>query len=473
MEDKVTVTDELAAQYELHDILGEGGQGSVYTTNFDKILVKFLNKNISNDKKNEFNKRMRFLRRLNLNHLNISLPIVLLANEDTGYVMEVMDEMIPLSKLLVPEDDDVGHWYLKTGGIKRRLSLLLKLAKTVNDIHSEGLAFGDISPTNIFISEDPSFSEIQLIDCDNITPVSDIGKSFIYTPQYGAPEMIRGESGYNTLTDAWSFSVIAFQLLTINHPFKGILFESMGVEESEKKLERGELSWIYDSNDVSNQSTKSGVPRELVISPKMMALFQNTFGLNKSTITRATIQEWIEALETVLHSLKVCSNSECAAHFLYKKTSKCPFCESKSKAIIILKTIRWEPSRNQDKDEDLLESRGRYYNLPKLGLPKVVLNQGESIDISRNLFEDFIEDGTSLKLEYQDSGALRLIPKDNKQITIRICEDESSLNYIEGKEHILGNPVKLPPGGVKKHYAVHLGEINEPHRVILFDWLGR
>ena len=473
-EEKEIVIDELAAQYELHDKLGEGGQGAVYSTNFDKVLVKLLNtKKLSQNKKIEFNKKMKFLRRLNLENINVSLPIVLLANEHTGYIMELMDEMIPLSKLLVLEDGiDIKQWYLKTGGIKRRLTLLLKLAKIVNDLHSEGLAFGDISPANIFISENPEYSEVQLIDCDNITPVSDIGNDWIFTADYAAPEMIREESGYNTLTDAWSFSIIAFQLMTLNHPFKGIIFEEIEVEQADEKLANGSLPWIFD-NDTSNESTGNGVPPELVVSPKMMLLFQKTFAQSKSIDTRATMQEWITVLETVLYSLQTCSNSECSTSFLYKKKNKCPFCDSKNKQFIILKTIRWEPDRKQDDNEELLDTSPRYRDLPLLGLPKVILNQGESIDISRNLFEDFIEDGTSLRFDYKDNGILRLIPKDNKQITLRVCEDKDSISYIEGKEHLLGKAVKISPGGVRRHYAVHLGELNEPHRVIIFDWLGR
>jgi len=469
---KKIVMDELAAQYELQDLLGEGGQGAVYQTNFDKVLVKILKKNTSDKKKNEFNQKMRFLKRLDLQDFHISLPIVLLANDDTGYIMEVMDEMMTISKLLIVDNDDVKQWYLETGGIKRRIELLLKLAKIINDLHSEGLAFGDLSPSNIYISENSDFSEVQLIDCDNISPVSDIGDANIYTAEYGAPEMVRGESGYNTLTDVWSFAIIAYQLLTLNHPFKGMLFDEIDIEEAEQKLANGELPWVYDENDFSNEATGSGLPWDLVISPKMMTLFQKTFTNNGAVKTRATIQEWITVLERVMHSFKVCSNSNCSAHFLYKKKALCPFCESKSKPSIILKTICWQPTREQDNNEDAQEENGRYCDLPPLDLPKVILNQGEMIDISRHLFENFITNGTSLRLEYQEN-ALRLIPKDNKQITVRICENKDSIHYIEGKEHLLGKAKKIPSGGVRKHYTLHLGELNEPHRVILFNWLGR
>ena len=76
-------------------------------------------------------------------------------------------------------------------------------------------------------------------------------------------------------------------------------------------------------------------------------------------------------------------------------------------------------------------------------------------------------------MNYHDNGVLELISKDNKQVTIRICDDPNSRQFVKGKEHSLSGITKLRPGRVKKHYAVHLGEITEPHRVIMFDWLGR
>ena len=45
-----------------------------------------------------------------------------------------------------------------------------------------------------------------------------LGHGHLHTPGYGAPEVVRWESGVNSLTDAWSLAVIAFQLLTHRHP---------------------------------------------------------------------------------------------------------------------------------------------------------------------------------------------------------------------------------------------------------------
>ena len=87
--------------------------------------------------------------------------------------MELMDGLIPLEKVmneteeLIASEGSIEH-YLSTGGLKRRMTILAKLARTLSDLHARGLAYGDLSPANIFVSENADYSEVWLIDCDNI-----------------------------------------------------------------------------------------------------------------------------------------------------------------------------------------------------------------------------------------------------------------------------------------------------------------
>jgi serine/threonine protein kinase len=78
---------------------------------------------------------------------------------------------------------------------------------------------------------------------------------------YAAPELIRKESGNNTQTDAWSFAVIALQLLANIHPFNnGIAVQDEEPEIAEEKSERGEFPWIFDTEDDSNEWSGVGFP---------------------------------------------------------------------------------------------------------------------------------------------------------------------------------------------------------------------
>ena len=102
--------------------------------------------------------------------------------------------------------------FRNTGGLSRRVRVLARLARLLASLHGRALAYGDLSPTNIFVSRSHEHAEVWLIDCDNISVLCREGGQKIYTREYGAPEVLRRDSGINSLTDSWSFAVIAFQI---------------------------------------------------------------------------------------------------------------------------------------------------------------------------------------------------------------------------------------------------------------------
>ncbi|TOM80986.1 protein kinase, partial [Vibrio parahaemolyticus] len=187
-------------------------------------------------------------------------------------VMELMDGLVPLKSLLdsfieatdsISEENQTPHIqnYLDQGGLRRRIRILCQLARTLNQLHSRGMLYGDISPDNIFVSDDPNYSETWLIDCDNISFESHCGLT-VHTPDYGAPEVVRGDAMLSSLTDCWSFAIIAYQLLTHNHPLKGDLVND-GEPEMEEEALRGEHPWINDPNDPDNECW-SNLPIQLI-----------------------------------------------------------------------------------------------------------------------------------------------------------------------------------------------------------------
>jgi DNA-binding helix-hairpin-helix protein with protein kinase domain len=58
--------------------------------------------------------------------------------------------------------------YRDTGSFGRRLQILKQLAETLAKLHGRGLAFGDLSPNNIFVSQSVEHHQVWLIDADNI-----------------------------------------------------------------------------------------------------------------------------------------------------------------------------------------------------------------------------------------------------------------------------------------------------------------
>jgi serine/threonine protein kinase len=223
------------------------------------------------------------------------------------------------------------------------MTILAKLARTLADLHSRGLAYGDLSPANIFVSKNPDFSEVWLIDCDNICvnqresfdSVETEGKpGHIFSPGFGAPEVVSGERFVSSLTDAWSFATIAMKLLTTNHPFIGAVVEN-GTPEDEERAFAGELPWIYHRTDTSNaldEYSPKGIPLELVALKPLIKLFEQCFNVGKDNpLARPNLSEWAEKFEQLAHLLVKCQNHECGSSFNFSVNEgqlECPFCGS-------------------------------------------------------------------------------------------------------------------------------------------------
>jgi serine/threonine protein kinase len=346
---KRIVTDEFGQDFELIKPLGQGGQGIVCSTQFDTVLVKMSTQR-DRAKKKSWLEHIRWLMRQPLEQLNIAKPfsrIAMNAN-NVGYAMEFMGDLISLESLMNYTEESIAsegtpEQYLASGGLKRRMKLLAKLARILADLHARGMAYGDLSPANIFISEDTNHAEVWLIDCDNICinqresfdSTEMEGKAGrVFSPGYGAPEVVNGDRCVSSLTDSWSFAVIAMKLLTTNHPFVGDVVDN-GTPEDEEKAFAGEFPWIYHPSDFSNsldEDSPKGLPIELVALKPLKILLERCFNAGKKEpLIRPSLSEWAEVFEKLAHLLVNCQNDDCNASFNFLLEDGkliCPFCES-------------------------------------------------------------------------------------------------------------------------------------------------
>ena len=316
------VSDTLGHSYLLTSKLGQGGQGSVWRTDQAQVLIKQLTAQGSEQRQRAIY-QLTWLMRQDLDGLHIAKPLALLRAPDAGYVMELMEGLTALTGSLELVADEGVEGFLQSGGLVRRLTLLKQLATTLALLHARGMLFGDLSPDNIYVSSQVEHAELWLIDCDNISFESTPCRA-LYTPDYGAPELVAGRADFSTRTDVWSFAVIAFQLLTGNHPFKGDLVND-GEPDLEAQALAGVLPWIGHPDDTSNASSR-GMPLSMSATGKLALLFSRCFeaGLT-DPLARPAMAEWLEALVEAAERSIHCT--ACTSTYLLNPTKTCPFCD--------------------------------------------------------------------------------------------------------------------------------------------------
>jgi eukaryotic-like serine/threonine-protein kinase len=323
------VIDTKGQKFNIDKQIGEGGQGAVYRCkNQPRLLIKIINdKDVNKTKKS-----LEYLNNLPIpNDAHFTIPITLLESKNekkiNGYVMNLVRSMTPIWKIIDNTDKEnvkTLDFYKNTGGLLRRLEILHQMAYHINLIHSIPLVYCDLSLFNIFISEDTNFSEVWFIDSDNLKLSSEKRNSFIYTPMNGSPEVVNRKNEHSIYSDLYSFALVAYWLLSLNHPFEGK--KVLGMEEEPNgwddedtdntidediyiKLDRGELPWGLSQEDDTNHSPKNtGIPYDLILTEFLYDLFERTFSEKGRTNpkSRPSIRLWIYAIIEAIGKINIC-----------------------------------------------------------------------------------------------------------------------------------------------------------------------
>ncbi len=413
---KTVIGEHSGAEYKIIEEIGRGAQGRVFSLDGGRYALKILGKKSS--KKSQLLKRqISYIKTRDLDDLPISKPLEQIKGDYLGYIMEMATDMMPLENLLKPSSEE--DWWQKTGGIKKRLLILSKLSNILAELHSRGLIYGDLSPRNIFISDDPEYSEIYLIDVDNITHESKVGKA-VYTPGYGAPEIVTGISGADTYTDSFSFSVIAYQLLTLNHPFIGDYVNS-GDPELEDKAYASSIPWINNTTDKTNQSSV-GYNQSITVPLLMMTEFKNTFEINlNNKLKRTTSLKWYEIINKALTSLIHCS--KCKNYYNYSKFKKsnCPFCGYSSEYLGVISIV---PLNFNIKKEIQKEYEIDIKDVPVIGneLKRIITKPNEYISMTGN---DLFLNASNVELFKIKTDETKVYIKGITQSEISICNEKT------------------------------------------------
>ena len=459
MSDSRFVVDANGARYELGALLGCGGQGAVYAVKGGRLAVKIIDAGDAGQR-DRLRRQLAYVRRLPLQEMALARPIEMLRPPHTGYVMELLTGMTPIKSLMTPPrgTKSMVEWYLQSGGLRRRLLVLARAAHVMAQIHGKGLAYSDPSPANIFISEDQSLAVVWFIDTDNLryesSPSVNTG---IYTPGFGAPEIVCGRSGVNTLTDAHALAVIAFQTLTLAHPFIGDLVND-GDPELEEQAFAGTLPWIDDADDGRNRAN-FGVPRDLVLSQRLRNGFDRTFGKGRVMPTARTgASEWAERLYAAADLTIPCA--ACGGSY-YVTCRSCPWCEAARPTFVAVLIQLWDPKYGP---EGGILHKPQSSGLRPVRVGQAALTDVRELNITRRLAFGQTDAGCddSVVAVTLSSSVVKLKSCDGCEYTLMSASGGRSTTVSDREQSM-----DLAVGHAS--WRLHFGDPNTLHRVATFE----
>ena len=202
--------------FRLIEEIGRGGMGTVWRADridggFEQsVAIKLIRSAWDSA---EMIGRFRAERQIlaNLNHPNIAHLI------DGG----VTDDALPWLALEYVDGTDLRSYCDQHQlGIEARLKLFLTVCAAVSHAHTHLVVHRDLKPSNLMVNRN---GEIKLLDF-GIAKLVDHDASHaslqrVFTPEYAAPEQVRGES-ITTAVDVYALGLLLYELLTGRRPYK-------------------------------------------------------------------------------------------------------------------------------------------------------------------------------------------------------------------------------------------------------------
>lgn len=205
-----------------------------------------------------------------------------------------------------------------------------ELADGFRSLHLRGLCYRDISWGNAFL--DPKTGEVLICDNDNVAANKTKTTGVLGTPDYMAPELVRGEAMPSRQTDLHSLAVLLFYMFFGCHPLTGkkVLAIRCWDAPAREKLFGREPLFMFDPTDSSNEAvsrsqdpTGEAGANALLTWPIFPAFFKEPFvktftvGLRDPENGRTGGTEWRKVMAKLRDSVYYC---RCGAENFFDAT---------------------------------------------------------------------------------------------------------------------------------------------------------
>ena len=253
-----TVHVDIQHYYEFKRVIGQGQFGTVREairlgSEGHRVAIKSLRKEAVTHNLTVLRRELLIIR--SLDHPNIVKYYETF--EDSKYLHVVME---------LCEGGDLFDHVISQGGLTEEevARIMRKLMHAVNYMHELNICHRDLKPENFLYSSASTDADIKVADFGMATGFSSTGdslSSFVGTPYYMAPEVIRGV--YGKECDIWSLGVVMFFLLSGEQPFIG-----NGLPQIYQKISTSSYSFSGPAWDFVSPQAKRLVRRLLVQDPQ-------------------------------------------------------------------------------------------------------------------------------------------------------------------------------------------------------------
>ena len=220
----------LADRYRLERAIGHGGMGTVYRAEHvvirKPVAVKVLDAAHS-ERRTEVERFLNEARAASkIRHEHV-VDITDFGSTDDGLVFLVMEYL---------EGEDLASTSEREGALpwRRAAAIVLQIAAALEAAHAQGIVHRDMKPENCFRirrGDDPDFIKVldfgiaKVLEDSDVERPSHSGSGLLGTPEYIAPELIRGLKP-DARVDIYAVGVMFYDLLVGKLPFAGESFMS-------------------------------------------------------------------------------------------------------------------------------------------------------------------------------------------------------------------------------------------------------